>query len=509
MLPLLNRRPTLILLISTVGLILLAVVWRNTYEFISYKQVIRHSYSLNDPRDGNWTAVGGNWLVQDGIATNTRSEVRGPKLMSGSGRWRNYTLAADIRFASERGDMGVIVRSNDEEVGTDAYNGYYVGLRMDSESLIIGRSNFGWVEARPVGIPGGVHPNLWYRLRVTAFDCHIAASVENITTKQTAWVAFEEHKCVRSGRIGLRAVDVEGFWRNISVAPASLQDYLEMQQHTDSVERPVVLSGPPWWTPSRLALLFASILVLAMLIQLSYYHFERWKSRALLRERERLAHDIHDTMAQSFAGLGYHIQGIGNGLAREGPLDHTYIRDQLNIAYQLIRRCHREASETIAMLSAPSPMGNHPLEEALAKSAQEMAGHGIVITTECTGERHALSLPLADALHHIGKEAIANAVSHSHLTELKIVMAYQAKGVELAIIDNGNGFDQNSGVKGFGIAGMQKRARGVSGNLKITSVPGSGTEVRVTVSQNQEGSLRTALLTLKTTVFEWMQGTSG
>ncbi len=128
--------------------------------------------------------------------------MRGAKLVTGSRDWKNYTLNADIWFDKDDGDMGTLIRSNDEQDGLDSYNGYYVGLRMDGGDLIIGRSNYGWIEARPVMLPGGIHPLVWYRLRVTAYNCNIAASVQNLDTRQTAWIAFEERSCVRQDALG-------------------------------------------------------------------------------------------------------------------------------------------------------------------------------------------------------------------------------------------------------------------------------------------------------------------
>ena len=55
-----------------------------------------------------------------------------------------------MELLGEGGDAGVVVRSNDEEPGVDAYNGYYVGVRMYDSSLLIGRSDHGWLEAAPI-----------------------------------------------------------------------------------------------------------------------------------------------------------------------------------------------------------------------------------------------------------------------------------------------------------------------------------------------------------------------
>jgi hypothetical protein len=182
--------------IAAVCLGLVAWVWFHGYRTDSV--VPTHSYPLQTGQTGEWTTFGGGWDISNGIVHNKSSDVRGAKLITGSKNWKNYTLSADIQFDRDGGDMGTLIRSNDEQEGLDSYNGYYVGLRMDGGDLIIGRSNYGWIEARPVALAGGVHPAVWYRLRVTAYKCNIAASAQNLETLQTAWIAFEERSCVKT-----------------------------------------------------------------------------------------------------------------------------------------------------------------------------------------------------------------------------------------------------------------------------------------------------------------------
>lgn len=466
------------------GLLVVAVfavaveIWLQVHARLSAHMPYR-VYTLQPSQAGEWQAMGGNWQFHDGIVQSRHGDDRSAKLLAGSPEWRNYTLTADLQFRSERGDIGLIFRSEDEQKGTDAYNGYYVGLRSDGGTLIIGRSNYGWVEARPVPLPGGFQALHWYRLRITGYGCNIAANVENLDTAQTAWVAFEDRSCVQNGRIGLRSVDVDGAWRNVTVGPATQADYLAMRQHTDEVEQPIVLTGPPWWTPWHLGEVFLCTLAAALLLQLAFHRFQQWKADAILEERQRLAHDIHDTMAQNFAGLGYHIQGIRSGVLRGSYKEPQQVAEQLGLAYQLIRRCHTEASETIQMLGSSALSEQQELSITLAEAASRIASSHIVVDRRITGAPLKLSLRLADALQHIGREAIANAVTHSALSQLSITVHYEPRRVELIVRDNGKGFLCGPEPRGFGLAGMQKRARDVRATLVITSDLGTGTEVRV------------------------------
>ena len=460
--------------------------------------VPQHSFLLQAGHMEEWKANGGEWQIVDGVMHNNSPE-RGAKLLAGSSDWRNYTLNADIRFTEGGVDMGMTIRSNNEMEGVDTYNGYYAGLRNLDGTIVIGRSDIGWLEARPFPMPGGIHPGIWYRMRITAYQCNIAASVQNLTTLETAWIAFEERSCVESGRFGLRSLNPGGMWRNISVEPATWNDYQQLRRHAAFVERPLVPAGPPWWTPWHVGMLFAAVLALALLMQLVYFRIQQWKAYTITQERQRLAHEIHDTMAQSFAGVGYQIQGIRRSVVRGDRQDSRQIADQLSVAYQLIRNCHEEASRTIAMLGSSSPQIQQNLLGSLAETARRIAGDQIKTITRLQGNSAPLSLRLADALLHIGQEAIANAVGHSDPTMLTITLAYEGRDVELTIEDNGQGFEYTLEKAGFGILGMQKRARDVAGSLHVMSTPGRGTVVRVTASLQQDKLRKRLFATLK----EW------
>jgi len=117
------------------------------------------------------------------------------------------------------------------------------------------------------------------------------------------------------------------------------------------------------------------------------------------------------------------------------------------------------------------------------------------IVTRLNGNSSPLTLRVADALLHIGQEAIANAISHSDPTVLTISLGFEGSDVELVVEDNGQGFAYSSEMAGFGILGMQRRARDVGGGFEIQSVAGTGTIVRVRAAL-QEAKLRKRITTL-------------
>ena len=437
-----------------------------------------YTCQLNPENMSQWSRFGGSWQIVD-EAIQSNSYERGAKLLTGSKGWANYTVSSDIWFEGPAADMGVVIRTNEEGEGVDAYRGYFVGLRSLDGTLVLGRANYTWLEVPPVTLPGGIHPFRWYRLRVTAYGCHVGASVTDLLTKQAAWIAFQEHFCISSGRFGLRSLNANAKWSNIRVQPATWNDYLLIEQHAASVEHPVVVNGPPWWTPWHVMMLFIGALTTALLTQLAYFRLRTWKTSTINRERERLAHEIHDTMAQGFAGIGYQIQGIRTSVLRAETLDARGVAEQLNVAYQLVRSCHEEASRTIAILGLASPAIQDHLLEELASIARKTAQNKIQTLAELTGNPVQLNLRVADALLHIGREAISNALSHGNPTVLKIKLTYAEGTVELVVEDNGCGFEYTQEKEGFGILGMQKRARGLGSELCICSSSGKGTQVGI------------------------------
>jgi signal transduction histidine kinase len=206
-------------------------------------------------------------------------------------------------------------------------------------------------------------------------------------------------------------------------------------------------------------------------------------------------------MAQSFAGIAFQIQGIRSGVLRSDDLDYRHIADQLSVAYQLIRNCHEEASRTIAMLASSSPHMQQGLLGVLSDTAQKIAGDQIAINVEQHGNAIPLNLRLADALVNIGREAIANAVSHADPTVLAISLTFEGRNIELVVEDDGRGFGYTAESAGFGILGMQKRAHDIAGTLHIASVPGRGTQIRV-AAKVQRDSLQTRVLASIKEIFQ-------
>ena len=237
-----------------------------------------------------------------------------------------------------------------------------------------------------------------------------------------------------------------------------------------------VLTGPPWWNAGHLVAVVVGLLLLALVINFLYSRVEHWRLRTLVEERERLAHEMHDTLAQSFAGIGFQLEAIRNGV----PSDLVVIHRQLDLASDLTRHSHEEARSSIAALR-PTSLQSGELISALEHRAHRMMEGGTVgVVTACSGDVRRMPQRIADTLYRIGQEAIANAVRHARPTKITISIDYQKNLVRLLVADDGVGFTQAGDLLGFGLRGMRRRAATIAASLKILSHPGQGTRVEVT-----------------------------
>jgi signal transduction histidine kinase len=238
-----------------------------------------------------------------------------------------------------------------------------------------------------------------------------------------------------------------------------------------------ILAGPPWWSWSTLV---PFALVAIALIGAAYHIFllaRHWRLQAILEERSRLAHEIHDTLAQSFAGISFQLQAIRTSV----PPDLALLNEQVRVACDLVRHSHEEARRGIASLR-PESLESAGLLVALQTAAAKMIRSG-EIAVNAWKEGNALSIPLRinDTLFRIGQEAIANSIQHSGAACIRILTRYKGSSLRLLIEDDGCGFDAELPHRGFGLVGMKERARSIDAQLVIASRRGAGTRVEVTV----------------------------
>jgi signal transduction histidine kinase len=236
-----------------------------------------------------------------------------------------------------------------------------------------------------------------------------------------------------------------------------------------------VMAGPPWWRPSRFILATLAGLTLIFIFNHLYLLAKHWRLRAVADERERLANEIHDTLAQCFAGIGFQLQAIRNSLPHGAEL----LESQVDLAISMARTSHGEARRSIASLRPKSLVGAGLLL-ALRECAERMVKNGNV-TVEVYGADGGRTVPphIKDTLFLIGQEAIANSIRHADPSAIRIRLERMRESICLSIEDDGQGFIADNHYTGFGILGMRKRAESISASLTVKSAPGSGTQVEV------------------------------
>jgi signal transduction histidine kinase len=675
-----------------------------------HRDALRLPYhdSFGQHRAREWKPLGGSWRIQDDAMINW-SDEQGSKLVTGSPDWANYQVSSDLRLLAHGGDIGLIVRVSQAEIGTDAYRGYYIGLRSSDSAIVIGRANYSWITDRPVPFGERIQSGRWYRLHVVAFGCTIAVEASDPVTGVFGYSALKDdpQHCILKGQLGLRSTDTSSAWRNVvitsadaenlqqvltkvpeilhpdypireadlarmrskyfpdvypfgndsataqpdpsenrssslsfeavplvsvlslrteppsgkplrlrgavtSIAPVYLQDatggvklqvadpgalcigdevevagqpsgegrnlvFVASQVQVPSQRVPLsptsitpaqavsgthegslveitgevvsdrrlpdgssvlrlksdeqdfealmqadpfaqqanwspgstvrirgictidpdeaagssfavlvqsaadvtLLAGPSWLVGWRLFLLVVLGLLLVVLAFYLYTRADRLKIHAIANERERLSHEMHDTLAQSFAGVSYHLQGLRKAVHEENNNPET-LAQELDIAYKMVAGTHREASALIAALHPNAQTQSDLLSLIEGAALQMFEKRGPLINLHRRGVVRFLPPSLADVLFRVGLEAVANVLRHSEAKSIDLTMVYTPTSVELVIEDNGCGFIPESAKFGFGLQSMKRRCDSVNAKLTIESNPGKGTRIAVT-----------------------------
>jgi two-component system NarL family sensor kinase len=197
-------------------------------------------------------------------------------------------------------------------------------------------------------------------------------------------------------------------------------------------------------------------------------------------ERNRLAREIHDTLAQGLAGIALQLEMADALLdGKEGEENaHRAVRQALALA----RANLEDARRSVLDLRA-APLEGRSLAEALAGlAAESTAKEGPQIRFQATGADRPLPARLEAGLYRIAQETLANVLQHAHASRASLRLTITPGSVKLTIKDNGQGFDPTQIPSGrYGLAGLNERAKLLGGSMHLHSTPGKGTEVEVEV----------------------------
>jgi PAS domain S-box-containing protein len=206
---------------------------------------------------------------------------------------------------------------------------------------------------------------------------------------------------------------------------------------------------------------------------------------SIINERNRMAREIHDTLAQAFTSIIMHTAAAAESVTELAPQNPEALQTYLQTVEELASSGLTEARRSVTALR-PKLLEEGDLYRALNRlTADIKSSTNIQVSCEVTGAIYVLSSDIEDNLLRVGQEALTNAVKHAHATAIQVELEYEETQCLLRIKDDGSGFDVNqiSLSHGFGLLGMSERVEQMRGELVIQSQPGQGTEVVVVVSR--------------------------
>ncbi len=217
--------------------------------------------------------------------------------------------------------------------------------------------------------------------------------------------------------------------------------------------------------------------------RLSAEHTQAATRLATIEERNRLAREIHDTLAQGLAAITLQLETADALAATRPERAHETIKRALKLA----RGNLEEARRSVLDLRA-APLQDHTLPEALALLAQAEATPDVEYTYTPAQDFPSLPARVEAGLYRIAQEALTNARKHAAAGHIEIKLVAEEQWVSLLVQDDGLGFDPakvtqraGSGSGHFGLAGMGERVKLLGGSICILSEPGAGTCIEVSI----------------------------
>lgn len=259
----------------------------------------------------------------------------------------------------------------------------------------------------------------------------------------------------------------------------------------------VVREAPSWWTPLRLLGLSGALLLTLGLALVWVWQLRRQVRRktaelasemrarrdaaiefqATMRERNRLAANLHDTLLQTMSGLSYQLEACE---AEAIPIA-SRPANHLELARRMVVRAQEDLRGTVWALRA-LPLNGRSFTEALGLLVARLGeGHRETISVTGEGDFSRLSDFVAGNLLLVAQEGVSNALRHARATriDLRVELVEGGEALEFRIRDDGVGFDPESrrapSEGHFGIEGMRERLERLGGSLDIASAPGAGT----------------------------------
>lgn len=253
---------------------------------------------------------------------------------------------------------------------------------------------------------------------------------------------------------------------NIEIMPQSVSDV-------------VITELAPFWTVPRISWAFGIVFAFTVALVLFLVIRRRWDNTlydARLRERLRIAADLHDGFQQYLAGSMFRLQAAMNLL----PADAEASRRQLEGVRDALQHTQNGLRSTLWAMTEESE-GPESLMELIRYASNRMAHWENIVTVTCEGREHAVARKLAMRILLIIQEGVANALKHGGAKHVAIKLVFGDAGgsvLRLEISDDGCGFDASESRKPghYGLRSMEKRCRELGGEMEVES-SSSGTKL--------------------------------
>jgi len=293
-----------------------------------------------------------------------------------------------------------------------------------------------------------------YRYRLDGFDKYWTEA----GTRRTAW-----YTNIPPGRYTFRvqAANNDGLWNEQGAALS-----FELRPHFYQ----------SFWFYGILLALTIALVALALRLRL---HRAEGEFRAVLAERNRIAREIHDTLAQGYVGISVQLEVLAELLRRNKVEAAT---KQLDTARAHVRQGLAEARQSIwALRSQDTAESTLPIRIRRLVEAENSTTLSATFTS--FGAYRSLPAEMEQEILRIAQEAIHNVKKHAEASSLSVQLEYGPAEISLEVRDNGRGFDcaaiAASTPGHYGLTGMQERATTIGGHLEIINNSDGGTIIRL------------------------------
>jgi len=244
---------------------------------------------------------------------------------------------------------------------------------------------------------------------------------------------------------------------------------------------------PPWWDTWWFKVAVGALLVL--LGWAAYRYRMREVARQFnirleerVRERTRIARELHDSLLQGFQGLMFRLQAVRDLLPGRAEEAGSELEKALDRGDEAIA----DAREAVQDLRSTS-LVESDLEHALKALREELgsAAH-LAFRVIVEGKQRELAPLLRDDIYGVAREAVRNAARHANARNIEAEIEYGQSDFSLRIRDDGDGIDRDVLARGrreghWGLQGMRERAEQMGGRLNVWSERKAGTEVELVI----------------------------